>query len=242
MTVRAEAAPLAAPLKVVARRPKDRKKAVKPRDIVVYSGGQSGTLYVIKAGAVTYRTRAVSGHSDHEWEKGVGPIPTGSYALHPKRTGPTVAKPQGGVCSAGPLDTGYQEITSDDPQKCAKPNHYCTLDCSAGFGAGATCYTPRSCWGSRRLKIEGSATVAKPGGGTVTRNGFYIHGGDHSVAMTSGCVKVFDDAVFDSIRDLSDEVPMCVGTACPAWATSAAGASDVAALVDEVADTLSDIF
>jgi hypothetical protein len=206
------------------------KKA--PRNIVVYSGGYSGSIYVIKDGAVTYMGRAVSGHTgSSEWEKNVGPIPTGSYALHPKQTAATVTKPQGGVCSALGISAGFQEITSDEPQQCSTPSHYCTLDCSAQFGAGATCYTPKSCWGARRMKIEGSARVAKPGGGTVTRSGFYIHGGDHSVAMTSGCIKVFDDTVFDRIRELPGTVPLCVGSACPEWAVEAANLAVVESAV-----------
>ncbi|HEU0202083.1 MAG TPA: DUF4157 domain-containing protein [Burkholderiaceae bacterium] len=230
----------------VSRRPESiaRQGGAKkpPRNIVVYSGGYSGSIYVIKDGAVTYMGRAVSGHTgSSEWEKGVGPIPTGSYALHPKQTAATVTKPQGGVCSASAISSGFQEITSDEPQKCEKASHYCTIDCAAQFGTGATCYTPKSCWGARRMKIEGSARVAKPGGGTVTRSGFYIHGGDHSVAMTSGCIKVFDDTVFDRIRELPGAVPLCVGSACPEWAVQAANLAVVESAVQALREMIESV-
>jgi hypothetical protein len=45
----------------------------------------------------------------------------------------------------------------------------------------------------------------------------------HSVAVTSGCVKVFDNAAFDQIRSLKGEVPLCVGAACPPSVSTAIG-------------------
>jgi hypothetical protein len=61
------------------------------------------------------------------------------------------------------------------------------------------------------MKIEGSADVRTPSGGVVTRGGFYIHGGDHRVTVTSGCIKVGDNAAFDAMRRLEGRVRLCVG-------------------------------
>jgi hypothetical protein len=115
-----------------------------------------------------------------------------------------------------------QQVTSSDPSPCADPtNHYCTVACPTAADPGRRCFTPQDCWGAIRLKIEGSAKVPLPGGGTVIRNGFYIHGGNHTVAVTSGCVKVFDDATFTNLAKLKGDVPMCVGSACPSSVATA---------------------
>jgi hypothetical protein len=80
------------------------------------------------------------------------------------------------------------------------------------------------------MKIEGAAKVSKPRGGTVTRSGFYMHGGNHSVAVTSGCIKVFDDGTFGQLRTLKGTVPLCVGSACPASVGAAIGEAAAAAV------------
>jgi hypothetical protein len=210
-------------------------------DIVAYLGGPSGTILVIKDGKLIFSTRAVSGHpGSEEFEKGVGPIPTGTYVMHPKITRPNVTKLQGGVCGVNAISSGYQEITSNDPSPCADPtNHYCTDSCPTADDPGRMCFTPRGCWGEKRMKIEGSARVAKPTGGFVTRNGFYIHGGNHSVAVTSGCIKVFDDTTFSKIRTLDGvkgAVPMCVGDACPPLVNNAIGRA-VTEVITSIAET-----
>ena len=80
------------------------------------------------------------------------------------------------------------------------------------------CFTPQDCWGPKRIKIEGSADVAKTGGGTVHRDGFYLHGGNPADAVSSGCVKSLDNDVFYKVRELTGvggKVPVCIGSGCP---------------------------
>jgi hypothetical protein len=216
-------------------------------DMVAYIGGPSGTLMVLQGRKLIFSTRAVSGHpGSKEFEKGVGPIPTGTYVLHPQKTRAKVTRLQSGVCSANPISSGYQEITSNDPSPCADPtNHYCTVSCPTAADPGRKCFTPRDCWGSKRIKIEGAVRVPKPTGGTVTRSGFYIHGGNHSVAVTSGCIKVFDDATFTHIRKLKGRVPLCVGSACPPTVGAAVGRAAVEALGEiggTIAGAIGEIF
>ncbi len=196
-------------------------------DLVAYSGGSSGTLRVVQSGQEIFSTSAVSGNPGaQEYMVGEGPIPTWNYLLHPQISHPTVTRLQNGICGANGISSGYQEISSDDPSPCSDPtNHYCTVDCPTTDDPGRKCFTPRDCWGEKRLKIEGSAKVAKPTGGFVTRSGFYIHGGNHAVAVTSGCIKVFDNAAFDSLRQLTGAVPLCVGAACPAPTITPSGRS-----------------
>lgn len=186
-------------------------------DLVRYSGGTSGTLSVEKKGKHIFSTPAISGHpGSKEFEKGVGPIPSEEYVLHPQRTKPKVTELQDGVCGVSAISSGYQEITSNDPSACSDPtNHYCTVSCPTSDDPRQRCFTPSSCWGEKRIKIEGSARVRKPTGGFVTRSGFYIHGGDHSVTVTSGCIKVANNSAFDNIRKLKGRVRLCVGSACP---------------------------
>ncbi len=186
-------------------------------DVVAYSGGPSGRLTVLEGGKLIFSTRAISGHpGSKEFEKNVGPIPTGTYVMHPQKTRAKVTRLERGVCGANAIRSGYQEITSDDPSPCSDPpSHYCTVSCPTAENPSRKCFTPRGCWGSKRMKIEGAIRVPKPTGGKVTRNGFYIHGGDHSITVTSGCVKVFDDTTFTHIRKLKGHVPFCVGSACP---------------------------
>lgn len=187
-------------------------------DLVGYTGGQSGRVIVLSAGRPTYVAPAVSGHPGHgENEPSVGPIPTGSYAIQPGVTRATVASIQSGVCGANGIGSGYQEITSSDPSPC-EGAHYCNVPCPTTDNPGQKCYTPRDCWGPKRIKIQGSKTVTTPEGKRKTRDGFYLHGGNPRDAVSSGCVKTLDNGVFAEIRKLTGvkgTVPFCVGTACP---------------------------
>jgi hypothetical protein len=119
----------------------------------------------------------------------------------------------GGTCGAAGISSGYQEINSKELSPCASPSHYCTESCPTAADPVRTCFTPQGCWGEKRMKIEGSMTVNAPAGAAVTRNGFFVHGGDPSVAVTSGCVKVADNAAFDAMRQLEGRVRFCVGDA-----------------------------
>jgi hypothetical protein len=194
-----------------------------PDDIVAYSGGQTGTIYVFKAGALAYRAPAVSGHpGGSEWEVNVGPTPTGMYHIHPGVTQPPVSTVHyPGVCGAPYTATGYQEITSTDPQPCeAGSHHYCNIPCPTATNPAQLCWTPKDCWGPHRIRIEGGADVVKPGpkGGKVHRDGFYLHGGNPLDPISSGCIKSMDDAVFPVVRGLTGtggSVRLCVGSACP---------------------------
>ncbi len=187
-------------------------------DLVGYTGGQSGRVIVLSAGTPTYVAPAVSGHPGHgENEPSVGPIPTGSYAMQPGVTRATVASIQSGVCGANGIASGYQEITSSDPSPC-EGAHYCNVSCPTADKPAQMCYTPRDCWGPKRIKIQGSKTVTTPEGKRKTRDGFYLHGGNPRDAVSSGCVKTLDNGVFVEIRKLTGvkgTVPFCVGTACP---------------------------
>jgi hypothetical protein len=188
-------------------------------DLVAYSGGQTGTMTVLQAGKVIFpEASAVSGHPGHgENEPGEGPIPTGMYRLHPQITQPTVSKLQGGVCGANAISSGFQEITSNECRPC-NTGHYCNVPCPTATDTSQKGFTPSDCWGSKRIKIEGSTVVTTSAGKKVTRDGFYIHGGNPADAVTSGCIKSLNDNVFDAIRQLTGvrgAVPLCVGNACP---------------------------
>lgn len=206
-------------------------------DLVAYAGGQSASLYVIDAGKLAFVGSSVSGHvGSKEHEKGEGPIPAGWYTLHPGVTNKTVTKSQGGVCGANAISQGYQEITADDKTPCeAGSAHYCNVPCPTATDPAQKCWTPKDCWGPKRIKIEGSAKVKvpAPGKGTVTRGSFYIHGGNPADAVSSGCVKTLDNDVFAHIRKLTGvkgAVPFCVGSACGG------------AVVKAAANSLSDLF
>lgn len=187
-------------------------------DLVGYTGGQSGRVIVLNAGTPTYVAPAVSGHPGHgENEPSVGPIPAGSYAVQPGVTRAAVSSIQSGVCGAGGIASGYQEITSSDPSPC-EGAHYCNVPCPTPDNPAQQCYTPRDCWGPKRIKIQGSKAVTTPEGKRKTRDGFYLHGGNPRDAVSSGCVKTLDNGVFAEIRKLTGvkgTVPFCVGTACP---------------------------
>jgi len=190
-------------------------------DLVAYDGGQSANLYVIAAGKLAFSGSSVSGHvGSGEHESGAGPIPAGWYTLHPGVTNKTVTKAQGGVCGADSISQGYQEITADDKTPCeAGSAHYCNVACPTPSDSKQMCWTPKDCWGPKRIKIEGSAKVKvpAPGKGTVKRSGFYIHGGNPADTVSSGCVKTLDNDVFAHIRRLTGvkgAVPLCVGSAC----------------------------
>jgi hypothetical protein len=190
-------------------------------DLVAYGGGQSGALVVIAAGKILHIASSVSGHvGSGEDVKGAGPIPAGWYTLHPGITNKPVTTRQGGVCGASAISQGYQEITNEDKVPCAAGSaHYCNVPCPTVANPDQKCWTPKDCWGPKRIRIEGSARVKvpPPGRGTVTRDGFFIHGGNPADAVSSGCVKAMDNDVFDHIRTLTGvkgAVPLCVGSAC----------------------------
>ena len=186
-------------------------------DFVVYSGGQSGAITVIQANKIIHTsTSAVSGHPGHgENEPSEGPIPDGSYVIHPETTRPTVSKLQSGTCGAAPIASGYQEITSTDASPC-DTGHYCNVPCPTVANPSQKCFTPVDCWGPKRIKIEGSKMVTTPAGKRVRRDGFYLHGGNPADAVSSGCVKALNNDAFDEIRKLKGAVTFCVGTGCPA--------------------------
>lgn len=187
-------------------------------DLVAYKGGQSATVYVISAGKVIYMGSAVSGHPGHgENEPSEGPIPDGRYIIHPGITRTPVTTSQaGGVCGANGIASGYQEITSTDPTPCSGA-HYCNVPCPTTSNPAQKCFTPRDCWGPKRIKIEGSKAVVTPSGARKVRDGFYLHGGNPADAVSSGCVKSLNDDVFTHVRTLTGvkgAVPFCVATAC----------------------------
>jgi hypothetical protein len=196
-------------------------------DLVVYSGGQSGDLMAIQAGKLIYAASAVSGHPGHgENEPGEGPIPSGTYILHPGITRRTVARMEGGVCGARGIASGYQEISSTDSSPCSGA-HYCNVPCPTAAEPARTCFTPQDCWGPKRIKIEGRKAVVTPSGKRVVRDGFYIHGGNPKDTVSSGCIKSLDNGIFPAIRKLTGvkgAVPLCVGASCNSAVTSAVGA------------------
>jgi hypothetical protein len=203
-----------------------RTLARHPEDLVAYSGGQSGEIAVFEAGKLRYRSPGVSGHPGHdEWERDAGPTPTGMYTIRPQITNPPVTRSGRGVCGAAAIEAGYQEITSTDKTPCAAGSaHYCNVPCPTAANPDQLCWTPRDCWGPKRIRIEGSAKVPKPGGGKQSRDGFFLHGGNPADPVSSGCIKSLDDDVFTHIRKLTGKkgrVRFCVGSACPAWVGAA---------------------
>lgn len=195
----------------------DTDQQARGSDLVVYTGGQSGHLQVIKGGRWIYAAPAVSGHPGHgENEPGEGPIPSGRYVMHPGITRNPVTGIEYGVCGANPISHGYQEITSTHAEPC-EGAHYCNVPCPTEGEPERKCYTPRDCWGPYRIKIEGSKAVTTPSGSRRVRSGFYLHGGNPADAVSSGCVKSLDDGVFAKIRTLTGvkgAVPFCVGAVC----------------------------
>jgi hypothetical protein len=208
-----------------------------PDDLVAYTGSQAGRVLVFDAGRLSYIGPAVSGHPGHtEWEKNVGPTPDGMYAIHPAITRPTVSTVQNGVCGAAAISSGYQEITATDATPCAAGSaHYCNVACPTKADPAQLCWTPRDCWGPKRIRIEGSADVPKGGGKTVHRDGFYLHGGNPADPVSSGCVKSMSNDVFDVVRGLKGtrgRVRFCVGSGCPpkvAVAAAVVSAAEAAA-------------
>jgi hypothetical protein len=209
------------------RRPAGRRLLRAADDLVAYTGGQSGHILVFGGGSFLYACPAVSGHpGTGEWEVGAGPLPTHTYFMHPQRTNkPVTGLEPNGVCGAGGVFSGYQEIKSDDLFECVGA-HYCSIPCDVGTRR-TTCGSPRDCWGSQRIKIEGGVSVAIPGTRRhAERGGFFLHAGNPKDAVSSGCLKTLNEDVFDYIRTLSGpkgaggRVPLCVGTACPDWVQS----------------------
>jgi hypothetical protein len=229
---------------VVARRSDGAQLQRHPDDLVAYTGGQSGHLLVFKEGAPIFRGPAVSGHpGGSEWEVNVGPTPTGVYHIHPGITRTPVTSLEDGVCGAAGIGSGYQEITSTDTSECeAGSHHYCNVSCPTAANPAQLCWTPRDCWGPKRIRIEGSADVLKPKGGKAHRDGFYLHGGNPLDPISSGCVKALDNDVFPAVRTLTGtagRVRFCVGNACPASVMTAAAA---AAAVEAAAQSVASAF
>lgn len=205
------------------RRPVRRVMRAK-NDMVAYTGGQTGTILVFGGGSFMYACPGVSGHpGTNEWEVGAGPIPTHTYFMHPQKTRHPVTKIEpGGVCGAGGLDSGYQEIRSTDLFECTSA-HYCHIPCMVGSRL-TTCGSPQDCWGSQRITIEGGVSVPIPGTKRHSdRGGFFLHAGNRADPVSSGCLKTLNENVFDYVRTLSGpkgsggRVPLCVGSACPDW-------------------------
>ena len=207
-------------------------------DLVAYSGGQSGSLTVVQAQKVIYIAgRAVSGHPGHgQHEPSAGPIPDGKYMLDPQVIQPTVSKIQSSVCGAAGISSGYQEIISTDLSPC-EGGHYCNISCPTKDKPAQLCFTPVDCWGSKRIKIEGSATVKTPEGRNVKRDGFYIHGGNPKDAVSSGCVKALDQDAFTEIRKLKGAVPFYVASACPPWLDDAIENAKLVSFIKEEASS-----
>jgi hypothetical protein len=184
------------------------READQPDDGAFFNGVN---IIVRRGGEKVFQTRVVSGNpGSKESEANVGPIPDGKYRISPQITRPPVTKLQKGICGAAGIGSGYQELTSTDQSPCSSPNHYCTVSCPTSANPSQMCFTPVGCWGAKRIRIEGSATVATSTGKNVVRDGFYIHGGDHSVDVTSGCVKTFDNGLFDELRKFKKTVPFWV--------------------------------
>lgn len=184
-------------------------------DRVIYSGGHSGKLTVVKGGKPIYTARAVSGHPDTGVNvKGAGPIPPNEYTLHPQTSANTITKwQQGHPWGAKAIASGHQRINTSGWRLCpVKSSAYCQWKKSRNpkkpKEPPRRRYLTRveSAWGNQRIKIEGSAKV-----GQVTRTGFYIHGGLRSLTATSGCIKVFGSKIFDSILQLNGGVTLEVG-------------------------------
>ena len=229
---------------VVTGRSADGQLHRHPDDLVAYTGGQSGSLLVFKEGKLIFTGPSVSGHAGHtEWEVDVGPTPTGMYHIHPGITRSPVTKVEEGVCGAGGIGSGYQEITSTTPTECeAGPHHYCNIPCPTAAKPAQLCWTPRDCWGPKRIRIEGGADVLKPKGGKAHRDGFYLHGGNPKDPVSSGCVKSMDNDAFDAVRTLTGtggSVRFCVGSACPPSVTSIVAAR---AAVESVAKAIFSAF
>lgn len=192
-----------------------RKKAASgpPLNFVCYTGGHFGIVTVVKDGAVTYRSQAVSGIAGGKQnQKNAGPTPNGKYVIHPGITNHTVSKPEDGTCSVNAISKGYQEITATDHQACDHDSHYCNEPCTES--PVHNCYSPVGCWGTRRIRIEGSHVVVADDGKKITRGSFYLHGGNPKDLASSGCIKALDMAVFDKIRELKGAIPFFVGE-CP---------------------------
>ena len=164
-------------------------------NFVAYDGNQ---LLIFRKGKLVKSVRAVSGNPGREeYEKDVGPIPDGKYLLSPNIVRGVVNKLQQGTCGALGIESGIQEIRSTDNSPCADPpNHYCTVSCPTSDHPAQKCFTPMDCWGSLRIRIQGSKTVETPTGEKVQRDFFYIRGGNNDVPVTSGCIKIFDNSVF----------------------------------------------
>ena len=137
--------------------------------------------------------------------KGEGPIPTGTYTIHPQVSNGTITDFENGTCGARAIAQGYQKINVGNFRPSPDPTWVYNEPCPSASGLGA------DCWGNERIKIEGRARVKDPAGKTVTRGGFYIHGGVKNFAASSGCIKVTNDRVFDHIRQMPGAVKLVVG-------------------------------
>jgi hypothetical protein len=193
---------------------KNKKKQKFPQDFICYTGGHSGIVSVFKSGLLIFSGYAVSGQpGSKQNEKGIGPTPDGTYVIHPQKTNSPVDKGQDGTCAANAISSGYQELSSNEKFACDHPSHYCTETCAES--PVNHCFTPVGCWGTKRIKIEGSAQVVTDDGKRITRSGFYFHGGNPSNLASSGCIKVLDNTFFSKARELKGSIPVFVGNTCP---------------------------
>jgi hypothetical protein len=193
---------------------KNKKKQKLPQNFICYTGGHSGIVSVFKNGVLIFSGDAVSGQpGSKQNEKGSGPTPDGVYVVHPQKTNSPVDKGQGGTCAANAISSGYQELSSNEKFTCDHPSHYCTESCAES--PVNHCFTPVGCWGTKRIKIEGSAQVVADDGKRITRSGFYFHGGNPSNLASSGCIKVLDNNFFTKARELKGSIPVFIGTTCP---------------------------
>jgi Domain of unknown function (DUF4157) len=204
--------------RVVARQAQAEREVPLPENGVFFNGSY---LLIRQSGKTVVRARAVSGmRPSQEWEKEKGPIPDGTYSISPHVIMPPVNKIQTpGVFGAAGIDQGYQKVTNTEQLPCVGHllgNVHCVDKCPPDeFPPDEfpdwMCTTPVAVWGKERVKIEGSATLKMPGGGKVTRDGFFIHGGDTRVEVTSGCIKVLEpDPVFAALRKFTQRVPLLV--------------------------------
>jgi len=182
-----------------------------PRDGVFFNGSR---LIVYREGKEVDSVAALSGFSGkEEWQKGEGPIPDGRYAISPHITRPPVTKRQNTFLGAYAIESGYQELTATDLLVCPDPSiREGTVPCPTPRNPRRRCFQVSvvDLWGRHRIKIQGSAVLGKPGGGTVTRSGFYIHGGLPERSWTTGCVKVLDESIFKTLVDFKHPVELVV--------------------------------
>lgn len=193
-----------------------------PQNFICYTGGHTGVVSVFKDGVLIFSGPAVSGQpGSKQNEKDSGPTPDGIYVIHPQKRNSPVTKAQSGrtTCGADSIGSGFQELSSNEKIPCEHPSHYCSESCAES--PINNCFTPVGCWGEKRIKIEGSASVIADDGKRIRRSGFYFHGGNPSNLASSGCIKVLNNDFFSKARELKGKVPVFIGNGCPGFDPSA---------------------